>query len=200
MTGCSGEDVPPDVSPPVQGVLGRGKIRSAIPHALPPDAPRRRCPSQRKAQGKPPSGCGGPGPHKSRPPSPHLHPGLVHHNNRWEGALVELDPRLPNLLVPIPHRHMAHTLPQKVQYLRRLPETQARLIEHKPKAISQRGTRCFPMIPLALRRCPSFLKLSRGSPLMVVHHRKFAQKENPRFLTGPLRRHLTAVFSSGILR
>ena len=33
--------------------------------------------------------------------------------------------------------------------------------------------------------CPSFLKLSRGSPFMVVHHRKFAQKEKPVFLTGP---------------
>jgi len=38
-------------------------------------------------------GAGASGLHKSKPPFPHLHPGPVHHNNRWEGALVELDPR-----------------------------------------------------------------------------------------------------------
>gem|GEM_PF-4953406 len=82
-------------------------------------------PSQRKAQGKPPSGCGGPGPHKSKPPFPHLHPGPAHHNNRWEGALVELDPR------------------------------------HNP---------------LGLEEVPGFLKLGRGFPLMVLHHKKVCPK------------------------
>ena len=55
------------------------------------------------------------------------------------------------------------------------------LAEIGPKSGSVPGAHILPIIPLALRRCPSFLKLSWGSPLMVVHHRKFAQKENPVF-------------------
>ena len=41
---------------------------------------------------------------------------------------------LANPLVPIPHCHMAHFLPQKAQYLRFLPETKTQLIKYQPQS------------------------------------------------------------------
>ena len=67
---------------------------------------------------------------------------------------MELDPRFPNLLVPIPHCHMAHTLPQKAQYPSCLSETQAQLIKHKPQSYLPEGDAVSSHNPLGLEKMP----------------------------------------------
>ncbi len=59
--------------------------------------------------------------------------------------------------------------------------SQAQLVKHQPQSYLPEGTRCFPISPFVLRRCRSFLKLSRGFPFMVLHYREFAQKEKHLF-------------------
>jgi len=113
----------------------------------------------KKDQGKPHFGVRDPGLHRSRPLYPHLHPSLVHHNHRWEETSVEFDPLLSHLPVPIPHRHMAHSLPPKAQDLRCLPETQAQLIKHKPQSYLPEGDAVFSHNPL----CPEEVSRFSGT-------------------------------------
>ena len=68
----------------------------------------------------------------------------------------------PHLSVPIPHRHTAHLLPQKAQYLRRLPETQAQLIKHKPQSYLPEGDAVLSHYPFGLEEVPQFLETQPG--------------------------------------
>ena len=75
---------------------------------------------------------------------------------------MEFDLCLPYLLVPIPHCHMAHLLPQKAQYLRCLPETQPQLIKHKPQSYLPEGDAVLSYNPLGLEEVPQFPETQPG--------------------------------------
>jgi len=81
---------------------------------------------------------------------------------------------------------MAYVLSQRTQNKGCLPQTQSQLLKHNPQSYLPKGDVVLSHNPLGLEEVSRFPGTQPGSPFMVLHHRKFAQKENPRFFNEAL--------------